>query len=64
MDAVTAAKIHTVYENALKVLVPLTPIARAIKKSTNAGPVAAKLPRKYITIAAIRLNPDMPNAKE
>jgi hypothetical protein len=64
MEADTAAKIQMVYENALKVLVPLTPIARAVKRSISAGPVAARLPWKYINNAAIKLKPAMINAKE
>jgi hypothetical protein len=39
-------------------------MARAVKRSISAGPVADKLPWKYINNAAIRLKPAMLNAKE
>jgi hypothetical protein len=41
MEAVTAVKIQMVYENALKVFVPLTPIAKVVKNRISNGPALA-----------------------
>jgi hypothetical protein len=64
MDAVTAVKIQIVYENDLNVLVPLTPMAKPIKKTISTGPKFAPFPVKNKTRAVNKLKADTPKAIE
>lgn len=64
MDAVTAVKIHMVYENDLNLLVPLTPIAKPIKKTISTGPKFASFLVKNKKRAVNKLKADIPKARE
>lgn len=62
MDAVTAVKIQIVYENDLNLLVPLTPMAKPIKKTISKGPKFVVLPVKNRIRAVNKHKADTPKA--